>query len=447
MASAHQICDLIAQTTTGTAQPRVPREVRDEVCRYAGRRRREGAAWAVIARETGLEVRKLQRWNARAPPAASVPVLRPVARRRRSNPVADTARRACPLPRSGPATAGNRPPPDRLFAKRPRKTAKRSEKVPAAGIAERALEPRQPIRNSGADLAQIPVATLSYIPAPRGAGYGLSLEKLLDTSWNHEHHLVALPPLLEGRRSDRPLRVLCEVGSPNPVRRQQDIPIPQRGSHTRNLGWQATHRATGDHPRFENALLLDEHQHRQQEDGGPNPRIGDPQPARQRRSAETKGERRSDHVEAAASFRPAPQIKMGEEECSGREDGSSMEAVRIDKYLWAVRLCRTRSAAASACRRGTVKIGGTAVRASRLIRAGERIAYRRDGVWMEYGVREVLEKRVGAKLVETYLEDLSSDEAKAEAAARRERGRSYRGKGKPSRKEREAMKKLFSDGE
>ncbi len=78
MASAHQIRDLIAQTTTGTARPRVPREVRDEVCRYASRRRREGAAWAVIARETGLDVRKLQRWNTRARPAASVPVLRPV---------------------------------------------------------------------------------------------------------------------------------------------------------------------------------------------------------------------------------------------------------------------------------------------------------------------------------------------------------------------------------
>jgi hypothetical protein len=75
MATAHQIRDLIAQTTTGTARPRVPREVRDEVCRYAGRRRREGAAWAVIARETGLDVGKLQRWNARARPAASVPVL------------------------------------------------------------------------------------------------------------------------------------------------------------------------------------------------------------------------------------------------------------------------------------------------------------------------------------------------------------------------------------
>ncbi len=68
MATAHQIRDLIAQTTTGTARPRVPREVRDEVCHYAGRRRREGAAWAVIARETGLEVRKLQRLNARAWP-------------------------------------------------------------------------------------------------------------------------------------------------------------------------------------------------------------------------------------------------------------------------------------------------------------------------------------------------------------------------------------------
>ncbi len=41
MATTHQIRDLIAQTTTGTARPRVPREVRDEVCRYAGRRRGE----------------------------------------------------------------------------------------------------------------------------------------------------------------------------------------------------------------------------------------------------------------------------------------------------------------------------------------------------------------------------------------------------------------------
>jgi hypothetical protein len=78
MATAHQIRDLITETTTGTVRPRVPREVREEVCRYAARRREQGAPWAVIARETGVDVRKLQRWQSRARRASAVPVLRPV---------------------------------------------------------------------------------------------------------------------------------------------------------------------------------------------------------------------------------------------------------------------------------------------------------------------------------------------------------------------------------
>ncbi len=78
MANAHQIRELITETTSGTVRPRVPREVRDEVCRYAIRRREKGAPWAVIARETGLDVRQLQRWNTRARRGSSVAVLRPV---------------------------------------------------------------------------------------------------------------------------------------------------------------------------------------------------------------------------------------------------------------------------------------------------------------------------------------------------------------------------------
>ena len=78
MATAHQIRDLIAQTKTGSVRPRLPREVRDEVCRYAARRREQGAPWAVIARETGLDIRTLQRWNGRRRASAPVPVLRPV---------------------------------------------------------------------------------------------------------------------------------------------------------------------------------------------------------------------------------------------------------------------------------------------------------------------------------------------------------------------------------
>jgi len=75
MATAHQIRDLIAQTTTGTARPRVPREVRDEVCRYAGRRRRKGAAWAVIAREhfSSSRVRSIHVKGGGPPKRAPVP--------------------------------------------------------------------------------------------------------------------------------------------------------------------------------------------------------------------------------------------------------------------------------------------------------------------------------------------------------------------------------------
>ncbi len=63
MATAHQIRDLITQTTSGTLRHRVPREVRDEVCRYAVRRRKAGAAWARIAREIGLEEVGDAVWN------------------------------------------------------------------------------------------------------------------------------------------------------------------------------------------------------------------------------------------------------------------------------------------------------------------------------------------------------------------------------------------------
>ncbi len=55
MATAHQIRDLITETITGSVRHRVPREVRDEVFRYAVRRRKAGAAWSLIARETALD--------------------------------------------------------------------------------------------------------------------------------------------------------------------------------------------------------------------------------------------------------------------------------------------------------------------------------------------------------------------------------------------------------
>jgi len=102
MATAHQSGDQITQATAGTVQSRVPREVRDEVCRYAARLREEGAAWAVIARQTSLDARKLRRWNARARPAPSVPVLRPVEVLPRREPTQRDADRTERSPCRGP---------------------------------------------------------------------------------------------------------------------------------------------------------------------------------------------------------------------------------------------------------------------------------------------------------------------------------------------------------
>ena len=78
MTTAHEIRNLIEHTTTGTHRRRVPEEVKQQVRRYAERRRAQGATWQAIARETALEARKLRAWCQKPLLTASSPVLRPV---------------------------------------------------------------------------------------------------------------------------------------------------------------------------------------------------------------------------------------------------------------------------------------------------------------------------------------------------------------------------------
>ena len=79
MATAREIRSLIEQTTTGTRRRRVPEEVKEQVRRYAARRRTQGSSWEAIGRETGLEARKLRSWCRKAREVTPVPALRPVA--------------------------------------------------------------------------------------------------------------------------------------------------------------------------------------------------------------------------------------------------------------------------------------------------------------------------------------------------------------------------------
>jgi len=87
-----------------------------------------------------------------------------------------------------------------------------------------------------------------------------------------------------------------------------------------------------------------------------------------------------------------------------------METPRIDKYLWAVRLYKTRSLATEACRCGHVRMGGQPLKASHEIKEGEVYEISIEQLHKVVQVKKILDHRVGAALVPDYLTDLTPQE-------------------------------------
>ena len=121
------------------------------------------------------------------------------------------------------------------------------------------------------------------------------------------------------------------------------------------------------------------------------------------------------------------------------------ESVRIDKWLWAVRLYKSRSLAAEACHAGHVKIGGKSVKPSRDVRAGEEITVFAGRVLRTVKVLALLDQRRGAKLVSQFLEDLTPPEeyARAREEALEARVHFPTGFGRPTKKQRRQMERFF----
>ena len=117
---------------------------------------------------------------------------------------------------------------------------------------------------------------------------------------------------------------------------------------------------------------------------------------------------------------------------------------RIDKWLWAVRIFKTRAMATEACSGGKVKINETAVKASRKIITGDLIQVREGMVKHIYCVLKIAEKRMGAKLISEFLEDLTPDDelAKLKSAQKQPIHTREQGQGRPTKKERRMMDKL-----
>lgn len=126
-----------------------------------------------------------------------------------------------------------------------------------------------------------------------------------------------------------------------------------------------------------------------------------------------------------------------------------LEKVRLDRWLWAVRLFRTRGEAAEACRGGKVHCGGEKLKPSRWLRGGELLEVSKEGVLREVKVIGLLEKRVGAKLVEGFLEDLTPPEryeAVRLTAAQRVLMRDAH-TGRPTKRDRREIERLLGEAD
>ena len=84
------------------------------------------------------------------------------------------------------------------------------------------------------------------------------------------------------------------------------------------------------------------------------------------------------------------------------------EIARIDKWLWAARIFKTRSIAADACKNGRVTIGGINVKPSHTVKAGETVSVRKPPVTYSFKILKTIEQRVGAKLIPAIYENVTS---------------------------------------
>lgn len=122
------------------------------------------------------------------------------------------------------------------------------------------------------------------------------------------------------------------------------------------------------------------------------------------------------------------------------------EQVRIDKWVWAVRLFKTRSQATEACKKGHISIDNLPVKPSRQIHPGEIILVRKPPYSRRFKVLALAEKRMSANLVHNFAEDVSS----AEELALQEIHKSMRwisrekGAGRPTKKDRRDLDDFFN---
>ncbi len=120
---------------------------------------------------------------------------------------------------------------------------------------------------------------------------------------------------------------------------------------------------------------------------------------------------------------------------------------RIDKYMFAMRIFKTRSMAAEACQKGRVKMGEVELKPSRTVSEGDVFSLRRDGIVFSYKVLKLSENRLGAKLVPEYMQDVTAPDQLQLLELSRLAGKSGRdrGTGRPTKKDRRDIESFLSE--
>ncbi|WP_107038347.1 RNA-binding S4 domain-containing protein [Brumimicrobium mesophilum] len=122
-------------------------------------------------------------------------------------------------------------------------------------------------------------------------------------------------------------------------------------------------------------------------------------------------------------------------------------SVRIDKFIWFTRLCKTRSIATELVKKGKVKLNGEGIKPSREVKEGDVIGIVKHTSLFTYKVKSLLKNRVGAKLVEDHLIDITPIEEIEKYKTYQAAQSAYRGHGtgKPTKKERRILGNFLHD--
>lgn len=126
-----------------------------------------------------------------------------------------------------------------------------------------------------------------------------------------------------------------------------------------------------------------------------------------------------------------------------------MEEARIDKWLWAARIFKTRTLAADACKNGRVTIEGVNVKPSRMVKVGETVSVRKPPITYSFRILKTIEQRVGAKLLPDIYENVTAPEQYELLEMTRISGfvDRARGTGRPTKKDRRSLDAFISEME